>query len=85
MAQSIEFESVYLEAQFCKECRWFERPLLDWPPHPPRAVCPRCGDKLRLQVGKYRIRETRRLFGTRREYLSFTPRATKRTRKSRAA
>jgi len=77
-----EFDSVFLKAEKCKECAWVDFPvelrfigfgLLK----PPYEVCPKCGGKITVEIGKFRVKETSSFFGGKqREIISFTPRAT---------
>ncbi len=63
----------------CTECEWFSQPLLafDGGAIPvPRLVCPDCGAPVLLAVGQYKIKTTKTLFSSRREYIGFIRRDT---------
>jgi hypothetical protein len=64
-------ESIYLNANVCSVCGWFQSPELC---SPPRAICPDCGGDLQTKRGRYQyIVKPSFWHGPRNEYLAFIP------------
>jgi len=69
MSKVKEFTGCFVPALCCTKCDWFSQPI-----HRamiPRVVCPKCGEAVELMVGRYLIKETKKLFSKETEYIGF--------------
>lgn len=75
MGKVTEITGCFVETLCCTKCNWFRPPFFKVAgrslPHPPRSVCPDCGEPIKMMVGQYIIKEIKGLFSKKVEYINF--------------
>lgn len=66
MSKIREEYGIYTDVEYCSDCDWFNKGSIK-----PYWICPKCGNKIKYDIGRYKYKITTRWFSEQNERVGY--------------